>query len=204
MKGTHEIVHRANLWIDTSYNEKFVPLTHAHDQAYPSPYHMFPYESIGEKHYGQYLAFDQEVTPEEVLATKPVFTGKRVDVYIKLRDTACWINKVHQLFGKRECNLEFYDNCPATIDKNKLVRFYNKCRTGKAKKPFAGAKSFQKNSVHQWNPYVDEVTNSCLFGVLGINESNSNGCGAVLLDFLFRAGIMYQNEEDTSWEVADD
>ena len=204
LKGTHEIVHRAHLWVDTSYNDKFVPLTHSHNQVYPSPYHMFPYETITKKHYGQFLAFDQETSPEEVLRTKPDFTGKRVDAYIKLRDTACWINKVHQFFGKRERDLDFYEHCPATIDKNKLIQFNNKCRTRKAKKLFAGAKSFQKNAVRQWNPYVDEVTHSCLLGVLGIDESDSNGCGAVLLDFLFRAGVMYQNEEDASWEVADD
>ena len=204
LKGTHEIVHKAHLWIDTTLNDRFVALTHTANQPYPSPYHMYAYETINEKQYGHFLAYDKEVSPADLLDTRPDFSGKRVESYIKLRDTATWINHVHRVFGKRERDVEFYRNCPASIDRQKLVTFNRKCRTTTAKKLFAGSKTFQKDAVRQWNPYVDEITKSCLLGVLGIDESDSNGCGAVLLDFLFRVGIMYQNEEDASWEVADD
>ena len=115
-----------------------------------------------------------------------------------------WVNAMHRVFGKQDRDLGSYNHCPGTIDKGMLVNFKKACCKRKAKKLFCGVITFQKNAVKQWNPYTDDITKSCLLGVLGIDESDSSGCGAVLLDFLFRVGIMYQNKMDGSWEVADD
>ena len=58
-------------------------------------------------------------------------------------------------------------------------------------------------AVKKWNKDIDEVTKSLFMGLIGIDESESKNCGAILLDFLLKIGlIVLQN--DGSWALAQD
>ena len=82
LKGMHEIAHKTILWEDMTYDDKFVPLTHTHDQPYLSPHHVYPYKTLNEFKYGDFLANKQSATREEIDTFKPDFTGSRIDAYI--------------------------------------------------------------------------------------------------------------------------
>ena len=57
------------------------------------------------------------------------------------------------------------------------------------------AKHFVKDATDEWNPTGKEPTESAYLGLIGIGESASKECGAILLDLLLRAGVLLQTND---------
>ena len=66
---------------------------------------------------------------------------------------------------------------------------------------FLNAKTFVKDATEQWNPLINEPTESTYLGLIGIDESASKECGTILLDLLLRAGVLDQTN-DGRWNLA--
>ena len=64
------------------------------------------------------------------------------------------------------------------------------------------AESFQKSSVLKWNPHIDRPSKLVYLRLVGIDESASKECGAILLDLLLRCGVLVQTTIG-EWVLAD-
>ena len=82
-----------------------------------------------------------------------------------------------------------------------MESFATHCSNDKVKQMLLNAKTFVKDATEQWNPLINEPTESAYLGLIGIDESASKECGTILLDLLLRAGVLEQTNEGR-WNLA--
>ena len=70
-------------------------------------------------------------------------------------------------------------------------------------KLFTPAKLLQKNTARKWNSDCDEPSLLMYLELLGIDESISKECAAIILDLLLRARFLVENKVGR-WSLADD
>jgi len=56
------------------------------------------------------------------------------------------------------------------------------------------AKTFQRKSVHKWNPNIDEVTLVNYKGLIAMNESSSDPTRALILDLCAKFGLIAKGD----------
>ena len=197
-KGTHQCAHKVNIFEDTSFNKEFVEFK-MFDQPIPSPWGMPVMEFIDFDQASQffltYKDFESDTTPD--------FTGQRVQSYIKMKDIARRVQQLKNAFIPSSTNVDYFEQCPETFDKEKLAQFVRRFKSKLAKELIEGVKHFQVGTVRRWNPRIDEPSLFIYLGLLGIDEAASKECGSITLDLLLRSGILEQTE-DGSWTLAED
>ena len=178
-KGTHQCAHKVNLFEDTSFNKEFVEFK-MFDQPIPSPWGMPVMEFIDFDQASQffltYKDFESDTTPD--------FTGQRVQSYIKMKDIARRVQQLKNAFIPSSTNVDYFEQCPETFDKEKLAQFVRRFESKLAKELIEGVKHFQVGTVRRWNPRIDEPSLSIYLGLLGIDEAASKECGLITLDLL--------------------
>ena len=100
---------------------------------------------------------------------------------------------------------EYFDQCPTMYSTPKMKSFAKRCTHKEVKKMFLNAKCFVRDATDKWNLTGKEPTESTYLGLIGIDESASKECGAVLLDLMLRAGVLHQTNDgewklDENWE----
>jgi hypothetical protein len=135
---------------------------------------MYNFESISIERYDCIL-MNNKITSDN----EPEFKGKRVEAYIDLVFSSDILTTVDHVVAHDSVashippslNTVWRSNYPALFKKQR----------GKL---LLCAKQFQKKTVLTWNPQIGEATKLLILPVTPIDESNSEGAGAVVLQLL--------------------
>jgi hypothetical protein len=196
-KGTHQCAHKVNVFEDTSFDQVFVDFKMI-NQSIPSPWGMPVFEFVEVDQVAQFFLdyndFQSDTTPD--------FTGQRVQAYLKLKDISRRV-QLKNAFVPSTTNVDYFAQCPATFDKEKLKRFVNRFESKPAGALIEKLKQFQVRTVRQWNPKINDPSLSIYLGLLGIDEAASKECGSITLDLLLRSGIL-EETEDGGWTLVND
>ena len=197
-KGTHQCAHKVNIFDDTTFDQVFAEFKMFH-QPIPSPWGMPVFEFVEEdkmaEFFMNYNDFESDTTPD--------FTGKRVEAYLNMKDISRRVQQLKMGFVPSSTNVDYFDQCPASMDRDKMMKFSERFKSKEADSLMENLKHFQVRTVRRWNPKIDEPSLSIYLGLLGIDEAASKECGSITLDLLLRSGILEETEEG-SWSLADD
>ena len=124
-KGTHQCAHKVNVFEDTSFDQEFAEFK-MFDQPIPSPWGMPVFEFVEDDKIAQFFLdyndFESDTTPD--------FTGKRVEAYLKLKDISRRVQLLKKGFVPSSTNVDYFDQCPESFDKDKLKKIGKHLRHG--------------------------------------------------------------------------
>jgi hypothetical protein len=130
-------------------------------------------------------------------ASESDFTGKRVSEYAKRLKVADTLKDINRVFVSDPESKKFF---PSTLNEADVLDFRELCK--KSSKLFNAAKSFQREAVLKWNPQSDDVTDTLILGMNGLDEAASMETGAIVLKLLADFGLIQLND-DGSWIEGD-
>ena len=168
---------------------------------------MPAYEEWDEKDSSDFFLNWQSV----ITVTLPDFTGRRVEAFESWKGVSRIMGHLRLAFPEAAISdegdkrREYFDQCPTMYSTPKMKSFAKRCTHKEVKKMILNAKCFVKDATDKWNLTGKEPTESTYLGLIGIDESASKECGAVLLDLMLRAGVLHQTNDgewklDENWE----
>ena len=114
-KGTRHCAHKVNVFEDTSFDQEFAEFK-IFDQPIPLPWGMLVFEFVKADQVAHffldYNEFESDTTPD--------FTGQHVQAYLKLKDISRQVQQMKNAFVPSSTNVNYFDQCPATFDKERL------------------------------------------------------------------------------------
>ena len=193
LKGTHQMSNEVFEYGETKHNEIKVENTYDEDQPSVSPDGMREYESIpvDAPGFGTRVFSSHSDIPK---STTPDATGDRVKHYNRFSEVARYLTNMSNVFNHSD---EHFDQCPDHMDIEKIVKMRVLCKTDAVKGMLAKASSFQRDSVKDWNPTCDRVTQSMMLGVLPVDEKDSVGAATAFLDMCLKFGSLEELEDGT-------
>jgi hypothetical protein len=126
----------------------------------------------------------------------PDWSGERVDSFDEFTDVSLYVQSLDRVLSR---STESFQIVPDTMEVDNILAMKDLCNTDSVKKLFTECRNFQRKSVKDWNPKADEVTKTLLLGVVAIDESSKEGCGAVYIDLSLKHGFLDEND-DYSWK----
>jgi hypothetical protein len=190
--GTNEAAHHANPFLNFTWDNKKIELTHSRDQIIPSPLGMRSYETFDLML--PTLGIDLFTNHDSIsMLSQPCFFGTRVAVYKKVMHLHRHLLLIQASFSHDYNNTHQHDRT------NKLA-FGEYTRTNAAQQFFKLVIGFQRNSVADWNPFRDDITLLYNMEFVGVREDSSDGAASVTLDMLLKFGVLVYNQDET-WSL---
>ena len=195
LKGTHQMTNEVFEYNETKYNQIKIDNTYDEEQLSVSPDGMREYELIplnapdfGTRVFSNHSDIQKSETPDA--------TGARVKHYNRFSTVARYLTNMSNVFNRPD---DHFDQCPNHMNIENVLKMRELCRTDAVKGMLAKASSFQRDSVKDWNPTCDQVTQSMMLGVLPIDEKDSVGAATAFLDMCLKFGSL-KELEDSTWD----
>ena len=186
LNGTHMVVHKVNVYLETKYNDLRVENSYDQEKIVISPDGMRKYEDIdlGSLILGQDAFVNHKLIPT---GEHPDTTGKREKAYSRLSKIASYLICIENNFHVPESN---FDQCPNNITKSTLVAFINVVCTRTVQIVLRSTREFRQTCALDCFPRTKEVTQSLLLGVSGVDEKDAKGSTAVAIELTHIFGMI--------------
>ena len=197
-KGTHMVTQQVHEFINTKWDALRTKVTGVPGQPMPSSPGMAPYEEHAppNEKLAQYIMKHHSMKGID----DPDMEGSRSEGYKRVARMRYLLGRVGHVFTRSDESLEGSANGFNAAQMKSIKAIFT---SEEGKILLSQSNSFKKDAVDKWNSGLSEkMTKSFLLGVVGIDEDERKGVGAVTPDLLLKGGTLKETT-DGSWDLED-